>query len=406
MPNLTPLSLLRRPLWVVVAATFVLTACASHGSRPPGPEASQAAMPSECTRGGPVVFLVSGRADSPAPGITGTMQDAIVMATNQGSPIGVVDLDGRPQLTLGVRFTDPTAGNGAALSSDAGTFEDSVASWIARTRARAPHADVLDALQVAGRAVRSACRRGGTVYLEDSGLQETGPMNFRQPGLLMANPADVVSFLGRNHELPTALAGTTVVLIGIGDTAPPQQQLSISEQQNLTAIWSAIIRAAQARVVVDASPRQAAAPAHVPQVLLVSVPTPPEWQPGPGSLTHVFPDSGSVGFEPNTAVFRDPAAARQTLGVLASYLIAHPATRILLTGTTARWGTLAGDIALSLLRAGEVKAVLVSLGASPSQIETRGLGWQFPGYINDQAPGGGLMPGPAEHNRSVIVTSA
>lgn len=405
MPSLKHTSLMSHALWAA-AATVVLAACASNASQQPGPGSSQAAMPSQCTRGGAVVFVVSGRQNSPTPGLTATMRDAIITATNQESPIGVVNLDGRPKLTLGVRFTDPTAGNSSALDNDKATFENSVANWIAGTRATAQHADVLDALQVAGRATRAACGYGGTIYLEDSGLQETGPMSFRQPDLLMADPHEVVSFLSRNHELPTALAGTIVVLIGIGDTAPPQQQLSISQQQNLTAIWSAIIRAAKARVMVDSSPRQAPAPAHVPRVLLVPVPAASPWQPGPGNLTHVFSDGGPVGFEPNTAVFRDPTAASRTLRTLADYLIANPSVRILLTGTTAHWGTLASCIALSLQRAGEVKAVLVQLGASPSQIKTRGLGWRFPGYVNDQAPGGGLLPGPAEHNRSVIVTAA
>jgi OmpA-OmpF porin, OOP family len=48
--------------------------------------------------------------------------------------------------------------------------------------------------------------------------------------------------------------------------------------------------------------------------------------------------------------------------------------------------------------------VLVSDGAQPDQIVTRGVGWQFRGYQNDQGPGGVLLPGPAENNRSVIVT--
>jgi hypothetical protein len=53
-----------------------------------------------------------------------------------------------------------------------------------------------------------------------------------------------------------------------------------------------------------------------------------------------------------------------------------------------------------------VRAVLLALGARPRQILTRGLAWHFRGYRDDQGPGGALLPGPAEHNRSVIVTRA
>lgn len=51
-----------------------------------------------------------------------------------------------------------------------------------------------------------------------------------------------------------------------------------------------------------------------------------------------------------------------------------------------------------------MKDVLLQMSARSSQIVTQGLGWVFPGYENDQGPNGTLLPGPAEHNRSVIVT--
>jgi outer membrane protein OmpA-like peptidoglycan-associated protein len=332
------------------------------------------------------------------------MQGAVTEATNEGSPVGVVDLDGSPRLTLGVRFSDPSAGNPDALSADKQTFMSDVAESIMQTRASSPHADVLDALEIAARAIRAACSHGGTIFLEDSGLQETGPMSFRQPGLLTAAPQDVASFLARGHELP-ALLGIAVWLVGIGDTAPPQHRLSISQQNDLIAIWAAIARAGRAAAVrIDRTPRTGRAPVQVPAVLLVSVPPPPHWVPGRGNLDHVFPDSGPLGFLPNVAVFRDRAAAVGALRSLAAYLRINPATRILLTGTTARWGSFDGDLVLSRRRAEKVKLVLVQMGVSPRQIETNGVGWRFPGYINDQASGGGLLPGPAEHNRSVIVT--
>jgi len=382
----------------ILACSLAAVGCGSQRSTEPG----SPTMPTGCTKTGPVVFVVSGRQNSPAPGLTATMIVAILRGAKDGSPIGIVNLDGRPKFSRGFRFSDPTAGNPDALHQDQNTFEHGVANWITAIRATAPHADVLDALQIAGRAIRSACGHGGAIYLEDSGLSETGPMSFRQAGLLEAVPRDVVAFLARNHEIP-ALAGITVWLIGIGDTAPPQHRLSISQQRNLTGIWSGIARAAGASVRVDPAPSTASAPVNVPAVLLVPVPPTAAWNPQPGR-PHVFPDSGTVGFEPNTAVFRDPAAALRTLATLASYLKANPAARILLTGTTAHWGSFAGSVALSHLRARTVKAALVHLGASPAHIRTRGLGWRFPGYINDQTPGGGLLPGPAEHNRSVILT--
>ena len=124
-------------------------------------------------------------------------------------------------------------------------------------------------------------------------------------------------------------------------------------------------------------------------------PTQPVWNSRDPAFA--FPDSGPVGFEPDTAAFRDPSAAYAALRRLAGYLAANSPARIELTGTTARWGSLAGCRALAQQRANTVKAVLVQMGARPSQIVTRGLGWRFPGYENDQGPDGTLLPGPAEH---------
>lgn len=400
----------RRIRWLIaspmIALAVAITACG--GSPGPGPSdpPSPAAMPRVCTKSGPVVFAVSGRQDSPAPALTGTMQAAAVTAVNSGSAIGLIDVDGNPQLIAASAFTDPSAGNSTALATDQANYLNQIGSAVADVRATAPHAGVLDTLYLAGRAIRAACSHGGTIYLEDSGLSETGPVDFRQPGMLLASPADVVAFLSREHELPN-LKGISVVLVGIGDTAPPQHPLSISQRTNLIAIWTAIAKAGGASSVqVDPAPRGGPAPAGVPPVALVPVPAQPVWTPSDPQFT--FPDSGPVGFLPNTAVFRDPVAAAAALKKIADYLIANPAAKITLSGTTAHWppgpGSLASDQSLGLRRALACKAVLVQLGAEPGQITTRGLGWKFPGYQNDQGPDGTLLPGPAEHNRSVIVT--
>lgn len=382
----------------VAILAAALTGGCSHSAADP---ASPPAMPQKCTSTGPVVFAVSGRQDSPAPVLTGAMSAALWAAVHDGSPVGLVDLDGKPHLTVAARFTDPGV-NSQARQNDQQNYFGELAGAVQHTRARSAHADVLDALEVAGQAVRAGCGHGGTVYIEDSGLQETGPVNFRQPGMLAASPADVVAFLAKEHELPS-LRGIRVVLVGFGDTAAPQHQLSIAQQRDVQAIWAAIARAGGATAATAPTPQTGvSAPRHAPPVLLVPVPGEPAWRGSDGSF--VFPDSGPVGFKPNEAVFRDRPAAIAALRPIARYLTATKAARIQLTGTTAHWGPLAGAIRLSLRRAAAVKTVLRQLGASASQITVRGVAWHFAGYENDQGPDGTLLPGPAEHNRSVIVT--
>ncbi len=187
---------------------------------------TSASMPQTCTKNGAVVLIVPGRQDSPAPVLTDSMQSAVTTAVREGSAIGLVDLDGRPRLTQAGAFSDPGA-NTLALQEDERDYLSSWASAVEHTRATSYGANVLDALSVAGQAIRAACSYGGTIYLEDSGLQETGPVNFSQPGMLGALPTDVVSYLASAGELPQ-LTGMTVVLVGLGDTAPPQAALSLS----------------------------------------------------------------------------------------------------------------------------------------------------------------------------------
>jgi hypothetical protein len=221
-----------------------------------------AAMPQHCTESGPVVFVVSGREDSPSPALAGSMVTAAANAIRGSSPIGLVNLDGRPQLVAAGIFN-------AYVDVDQIRDLNLLAEAISRVRAKTAHADVLDALEVAANAVRSACGHGGTIYVLDSGLQDIGPVNFREPGMLNANPLKIAAMLNNEHELPH-LQGISVVLIGIGYTSPPQGQLSIAQQTNLIAIWSAIAKAGGAvSVIVDPTPRDAPAPTQVPPVQLV-----------------------------------------------------------------------------------------------------------------------------------------
>ncbi|GAA0895396.1 hypothetical protein GCM10009558_109220 [Virgisporangium aurantiacum] len=113
----------------------------------------------------------------------------------------------------------------------------------------------------------------------------------------------------------------------------------------------------------------------------------------------VLADGGTVGFTPDTANLRDPAAARQTLADLAT-ILKDGRQRVDLIGTTAG----AGDgMALSRDRAAVVKRELVALGVPDNRITTRGVGNKWPSREPDLAPDGSLLPGPAARNRSVIV---
>jgi outer membrane protein OmpA-like peptidoglycan-associated protein len=358
-------------------------------------------MPAICTKTGPVVFAVSGRQHSPAPGLTTRMLTAVQAAATQRSAVGLVNVDGAPKL-IAAGFADTRKMNSGAAQQYDMNFVSALAHKVKAVRAASPHADVLDALNVAGRTIRAACQHGGTIFLEDSGLQDVKPLDFTRPGQLEALPPDVVSFLSKENEIPD-LADITVVLVGIGDTAAPQRPLAIGQQSHLRAIWSAVIKAGGGRVETDPSPRENRAPHNVPPVNLITVPPLATW-PAAHMPSFSLPDTGPVGFQPNTARFRDPSAAHNALRDIARYLLDNPAVKIKLTGTTARWGGNKGDKTLSRQRANTVKSALISLGASPGQVMVRGVGWRSPCYEPDGGPKGPMLEPQAQHNRSVIVT--
>ena len=378
---------------IAAAAIAVLAACAAGcagqatpGPGPSDPPPSSPPMPQACTKDGPVVFAVAGRQNSPAPVLTGSMRSAAATAVREGSAIGLVDVDGRPRLVLAGAFSDPGA-NSVAWQASQQHFLGSLASAVEQTRAAYPHADVLDALNVAGHAIRAACPYGGTIYLEDSGLQETGVVNFRQAGLLGAASADVVSSLARLHDLPH-LPGMTVVLVGLGDTAPPQLPLSISQQDNVVAIWSAIARAGDAASVrVDPAPLSGAAPAHVPPVSLV--PIPPVALPRiPGA--QVARIKGGVSYTLSDSL-RDFAVGSAGLTSLAEAALVRitadiksraPGQIITCTGSTDGTGTAAFDHALSVERAITVCNYLARQGINPRLLRTVGAGKATPTAAN------------------------
>jgi OmpA-OmpF porin, OOP family len=352
---------------------------------------------------GPMAFAVSGRSNSPEPGLPQALQDATTSVLTRSVDDGyepritLVNVDGRP-VSAGSETFSSDAGNGIAAEDDRNAFLDGFGEALTGLRAQTPEVDVLSALDLAGRSAGG--NRPGTVVLVDSGLSTVPPLDFRQKGLLDAPPAETVDALRAANALP-GLRGTTVLLAGLGDVSEPQAALSPGQRQSLVALWTAIATAGGAAcVAVVDEPRGGDAPSDAPPVSVVDVPPPPTITPGE---TTALPDDNSVGFQPDTAEFRDRNAARAVLTPFAQFLTESPTRRIALTGTSARAGTEAGQIDLSTRRAEAVKALLVELGAPADRITTRGVGSRFPGYVNDVGPDGRQLPGPASTNRTVIV---
>ena len=319
---------------LLAGMTLTATACTSPAhspSCPTGPVATGLAI------------AVGDRADSPQPSWPVQLDsqlDRIIKLTEQQAArhrtvttgATFVRVDGRPSIGCVLSYDD-SAGNDTARNADRQAFMAAVHQEVSSLPATAPQADPLSALSRAA----AAAGPGGTVVLIDSGLQTVAPLDFNRADLLDAAPGTVVAQLKAADELPD-LSGRTVILDGIGYTAPPQVPLDEDQRDHLTELWLQIARAAgAARVQIISTPNTDPSGSGLPPVSTVSVPAPVNVHLG-CSQQSVLPDDGAVGFLPNSTAFRDEGAARAVLTRMASWLRANPDASARLTGSIAHHG--------------------------------------------------------------------
>jgi outer membrane protein OmpA-like peptidoglycan-associated protein len=339
-----------------------------------------------------LAVAVGGRANAPAPIVPDGVGALIDKAVTDGTGIDVIRVDGHPSIACAMSFKSDAA-NPVALADDMNRFKQQARGAVVATRAKEPEANPLQALILAA----SAAGPGGTVALVDSGLQTVAPLDFHVRGLLDADPNDVVKQLSSNGYLPD-LRGRTVVLAGIGYTAPPQSPLDDRRRANLVHIWENIVSAAGATVQTVTSPNTAAAPRNVPAVGPVDVPPTDVIRIGCNTES-VLSNDGAVGFLPDSTTFVDIGLARQTLAEFATFLTQNRDAQAGLVGTVAHYGTDDGDAGLSRQRAQRVRDVLIELGADGDRVVAHGAGWgPFP------TKAGPPSPTDDPRNRRVVVT--
>lgn len=377
---------------VVTSGSLVLTGCGS-ADEPAAPQALDCAIPQ-----GPVAFAVGGRSNTPAVSGTPVLGAVVNAAAAKESSVVLLDTGGRPSAQPPISL-ELESKNGAAREREAAEKARMLAQQMARVAATSPEANPLEALNLAADSVRSAQgdAQGGTIVLVDSGLQTMGALDYRQDGMMSAEPQDVVKALQATGQLPD-LTGMTVYLVGIGQTVEPQQALDAGARHNVQAQWRALTEAAGAACVdFDDTPRNAPAPAGLPAVRPVPVaPVTPEI-PLPGKPLHL-----RIPFNPDSDEYVDPQGAADELRPTAEAM-KRDGFAVTLTGTTATHGTEEGRKRLSQMRADRVKQTLVELGADPAKITTKGVGTDHPSHVQDIGPDGQLIPAQAAQNRLVIV---
>lgn len=335
------------------------------------------------------------RTGSPVPTWNDELELRFAADLARGAAWVFVTVDGRPsvipQLDL-IAIGDNDLVRAGAVNA----LHDEARRLLGSLRAEQPEADLLAALDLAGRSL--AGQPGPrTIIVLDSLLQTAGALRFQdQDGaLLSADPAAVADQLAERGDLPV-LDGLDVVLIGAGDTVAPQDPLPPPRRTALIALWTAVIERSGAAVRVVQAPVETRSARGRPSVTPVPVAR-PEPVDGPVSL----PDA-AVGFVADQAVLRVPGQAAEALAPFAERLLSGR-LRAVLTGTTSSAGTPDGRLALSVDRAGVVAGLLRQAGVPADRIEVHGRGSDFPGFIPDRDGSGRLDPVLAARNRQVII---
>jgi hypothetical protein len=229
-----------------VVAALGLAACggprsSGGGTDPPSSQSGtpaatnvNAARPNAPAGTGPssgaALAVITGDRNSPLAVLTPTLSTLMQRAVRRDAGFAIVDAGGRPRLFsvgLGAHLGNSDAENAVEQQqlSEAGQAIDRVTPTTAESDPWTAFDQAVGWLQGQG---------GGTVVVANSGLGTTGFLDYRQPGFLAAEPADLVAFARHAHELPDA-TGIDVVLLGIGWTTSPQPSLTGPERSNLVA---------------------------------------------------------------------------------------------------------------------------------------------------------------------------
>ena len=366
--------------------------------------ADEAAEIPGCGRGsdGPLVLVVSGRSMSAGPNLSPGLLEVVAEAVAAQRPVVLVNADGSPA-ALG---TFPVLGQSPGTSGyerEVRNLVDDIATRVAQVRADSPQIDVLGSMDVGVRAARDLSDRPPVIVVADSLLSTVPPIDFTRPGMLSADPDEIVESLRSTFGLPD-LRGGSVLFYGVGNVAQPQQPLPPGLRRAVADIWEAVATASGAACVASVEVAgDGRSPDGVPTVDPVPVPT---IEPAALSERPTVLGSDIVRFRPDSAELVDPQEAGRVIDAIVAQLLAEPPMCIDLVGTTATGTPGHGPdaVALSEARAYAVEGLLIAAGIPDDVIHPRGIGAApFDGRVNDIDATGVSIPAAAALNRTVRI---
>lgn len=352
-----------------------------------------------------ITFVVAVDRANQAPGVSSALIGLLDQSIASGAAFTLVESDGTPSVVMSGYRPRITDANPDAHKKEVANAKKAIMTSIAGMKADADGNDTLGAVSLAADAATSAGVGCNTLVVIGAGNSDRGELDVTAPGMISASGDEVAAALtARGAQPRLGAVRTDVVLAGIGYTAADSTQTPLrqAERNNLTDIYTKVLKAAGAANVTDLRvPRTGSGPAteHTIKTIPVAASTPLNV-----CGTTVFDDASQLGFFQGTPEFRDKDAARATLSELGERLARDANLRIEIVGTTANWGSAEYKQNLSSVRAAAA-ADLIAAGAVRDQVTTRGVGSDFPEYDpGEWRPDGSLDPVIANTNRSVRIT--
>lgn len=376
---------------LALAVSTTLVGC-SAASEEPGEDC--AAFPG-------VIFVVSVHANAATPDITPELACRLGATIQAGAPVGIVTVDGTPDVLVPPTVFDIEANNPNAQRGKIEAAEAAVIGAIQGATADSDGSDLMGALHLAADSAATSAPQVGQLIVLDSGLPDSGALRMTDPGMTGADPQEVVDYLTQSGALlADSFTDLSVQLVGFGYVTPPQDSLSAGQSDRVKQIFTTVLTAGGAEVEVVSFPRKGPGPRTEFTTKTVEVEATQEFEPSVGK-TFVFGDTSPLRFRPDEAEFIDLAAAEAALADLATWLAPGTNHFVTVTGTTASGDPVLAQ-QLSEARAAAVKEVLVRLGADPSLIEVRGAGYTANPPDHDAA--GNFDPAAAALNRTVVIS--
>lgn len=352
-----------------------------------------------------VQLLLGIRNNFKAPDLKKAEEEIKGALKSQGN-LGLTLIDGSPKLVKSFESPKPKAMLSPSKKQDIlSTQFEEINTFIGGLRPQAPECDILKAINISA---DNLADRGGvkSLVIMDSGLSTTGLLDFRSADVASLRIDEIIGALQSKKAIPN-LEGVDVSWYGMGQTTDPQIEPSSEYKYVLEELWTAILKEAGAKSVhiaresledveLDRSdfPKVSPVDCKLEESIIASLDEP-----------MVFGQE-KIKFKSDSAeLLTNKKDVEARLKPIVDFMNENSQEKILLAGTTAKYGSQKSCEDLSLKRCETIKTILVSMGIEETRIRLLGLGYENPFYQNDLKADGSQDEVLAVKNRTVIVMS-